>query len=344
MEHTEIRRKLSAYLDNAVDATEKARIEAHLAQCGNCRGALRDLERTVGHLKSIPEVEPPPWLTARIMAHVRDAAVSKPSLWRRFFMPLHLKLPVEALAIVFVCVTGYYIARMNAPQAPMITSLPATRQEAPLPAEPAQREPSTEAPSKSLRSAPHSAPVLPAKNEARPYAPPPPSKSPDRPPMPAASAPASAPPAPEAYIRGGGEWVEAEREMEWAARRYRTGASRDASDSAASGEPWSSVPQRKAWEDRSARQYQAEPPAQVEVSLRVNDPAGAVGAIEDAVTRSGGRIVRRVYGEASHYLVVQVGAQNLPEIFTRLERLGRLQKPLQGAAPEEGIVELAIRW
>lgn len=344
MEHTEIRRKLSAFLDDAVDAAEKARIEAHLAQCANCRRALSDLERTVGHLKSIPEVEPPPWLTARIMAHVRDAAVPKPSLWRRFFMPLHLKLPVEALAIVFVCVTGYYLARISAPQAPIITSLPTTRQEAPLPAEPARREPSMEAPSKSLPSAQHAAPVLPAKNETRPYAPPPPPKAPDRPPMPAASAPAPSPTAPEAYIRGGGEWVEAGREIEWAARRYRTGASRASSDSDASGEPWSYQPERETWEDRAARKYQAEPPAQVEVSLRVNDPTGAVGAIEDAVTRSGGRIVRRVYGEASHYLVVQVGAQDIPEIFTMLERLGRLQKPPQGAVPEEGMVELAIRW
>ncbi|MBI1919541.1 MAG: DUF2275 domain-containing protein [Geobacter sp.] len=344
MEHTEIRRKLSAYLDNAVNATEKARIEAHLAQCDNCRRALGDLEQTVGHLKSIPEVEPPPWLTARIMAHVRDAAAPKPSLWRRFFMPLHLKLPAEALAIVFVCVTGYYIARISTPQAPIITSLPATRQEAQLPAEPAQRQPSTEAPSKSLPSAPHAAPVLPAKNEARPYAPPPPPKSPDRPPMPAASAPASAPTAPEAYIHGGGEWVEAEREMEWGGRRNMPDAARALPGSGSSGESWSYRSERETWEDRAARKYQAEPPTQVEVSLRVNDPAGAVGTIEDAATRSGGRIVRRSYGEASHYLVVQVGAQNLPDLFARLERLGRLQKPLPGAAPEEGIVELSIRW
>ena len=134
MEHTEIRRNLSAYLDDAVSPDEKAEIEAHLTRCGSCRQALGDLERTVGHLKNLPEVEPPPWLTARIMAHVRDAAEPQPGFWRRIFLPLHTKLPLEALALVFLCVTGYYLARTNAPLVQLSATSPASREETPLPA------------------------------------------------------------------------------------------------------------------------------------------------------------------------------------------------------------------
>jgi hypothetical protein len=102
MEHGEIRRRLPAYLDNAVAAEEKEEIKRHLARCGSCRGEIADLELTVGYLKSLPEVDPPPWLTARIMATVRDETGLGKSLLRRLFSPLHLKLPVEAVAIVFL--------------------------------------------------------------------------------------------------------------------------------------------------------------------------------------------------------------------------------------------------
>ena len=40
MEHEDMRRKLSAYLDNAVTAEEKAEIKRHLGSCGTCRGAI----------------------------------------------------------------------------------------------------------------------------------------------------------------------------------------------------------------------------------------------------------------------------------------------------------------
>ncbi|HEX2769531.1 MAG TPA: DUF2275 domain-containing protein, partial [Geobacteraceae bacterium] len=119
MEHAEIRRKLPAYLDNAVATEEKEEIKRHLGRCGSCRGEIADLELTIGYLKSLPEVEPPSWLTAKIMAKVQDETGPRVSLWQRLFFPLHLKLPVEAVALVFLCVTGYYLARLIGEQAPL---------------------------------------------------------------------------------------------------------------------------------------------------------------------------------------------------------------------------------
>ncbi len=125
MEHADMRRKLSAYLDNAVTAEEKAEIKRHLGSCGTCRGAIADLELTVGYLKTLPDVEPPPWLTAKIMAKVREIAAPKPSLWQRLFFPLYVKLPIEAVALVFLCVTGFYLARTIGTQAPLTAPSPA---------------------------------------------------------------------------------------------------------------------------------------------------------------------------------------------------------------------------
>jgi hypothetical protein len=82
----------------------------------------------------------------------------------------------------------------------------------------------------------------------------------------------------------------------------------------------------------------------VEVTLRVDDPETAVDGIEEAVTRSGGRIIHRVYGGAGHLLSVQVETGRFPELMGRLDRIGTLRKPAQPTAGVEGMVDLFIRW
>ncbi|HEY6872483.1 MAG TPA: DUF2275 domain-containing protein [Geobacteraceae bacterium] len=372
MNHAEIRRKLSAYLDNAVTKGEKAQIEAHLAQCGNCRGALADLERTVGHLKSLPEVEPPPWLADRIMAHVRDAAVPEPGLWRRLFLPLRVKLPIEALAVVFVCVTGYYLARMNASQAPLTTPIPAAREEAPVPSPApvpqAQRQaPASAKPPSTAPRAPAAIPqAVPQQREGTgTYAPPPP-KAPAPPSAPPAAAPTTVPSLPSYDTREPEERVEARRNAEREARRQMHDAYRqmmqksrvpeeprrstDASGSSNAGaarEILSERPAPEAWDDRAAvrpNQGGALTLTRVEVTLRVGDPAGAVGPIEEAVARSGGTIVRRVYAEAGHLLMVRIEANKVSPLVGRLERIGTLRESPRAGAPGDGVVELSIGW
>ena len=118
MEHTEIRRKLSAYLENAVNAGEKEEIKRHLASCGSCRVALANLELAIGRPKSLSGAKPPPWLTEKITAKHLAAAVSLPNAWRRLFSALQTKLPLGAIALALLCVVGYYLTRTTAPQAP----------------------------------------------------------------------------------------------------------------------------------------------------------------------------------------------------------------------------------
>src|ERR1039457_7269905 len=100
MDHTEIRGKLSAYLENSVTAGEKEEIKDYLARCGSCRSELADLEWTIGEIKRLPDLEPPHWLTERIMKEVAEISAPRPSIWEKLFFPLHLKLPIEALALV----------------------------------------------------------------------------------------------------------------------------------------------------------------------------------------------------------------------------------------------------
>jgi hypothetical protein len=100
---------LSEYIDGTVSAKEKADIEAHLKTCRQCSDALDELRKTVEHIKTLEEVEPPAWMTQKTMAKVRAEAEEKKSLLQRLFYPLSVKLPIQAVAVLFLAVTAFYI-------------------------------------------------------------------------------------------------------------------------------------------------------------------------------------------------------------------------------------------
>jgi len=109
MEHNDIRHKLSEYIDGAVTGKEKAAIETHLKTCLQCSGALEELRKTIEHVKTIEEIDPPAWMTQKIMAKVRAEAAEKKTVFKRLFFPLAIKLPVQALAVLFLTITAYYV-------------------------------------------------------------------------------------------------------------------------------------------------------------------------------------------------------------------------------------------
>jgi hypothetical protein len=109
MKHEEIRHKLSEYIDGAITRQERAAIDEHLTSCATCSDALAELQKTVEQVRQIEEVEAPPWMTQEIMANVRAEAEDKKGLFRRLFYPLAVKLPIQAVAVLFLTVTVYYI-------------------------------------------------------------------------------------------------------------------------------------------------------------------------------------------------------------------------------------------
>jgi len=111
LDHNDVRHKLSEYIDGSVTAEEKSSIEEHLKTCTACSDALHELQKTVEHIKSIEEVEPPAWMTRKIMTKVRSDVEEKKSLFQRFFFPLSVKLPIQAVAVLFLTVTAFYIYR-----------------------------------------------------------------------------------------------------------------------------------------------------------------------------------------------------------------------------------------
>lgn len=106
---TGIQQQLSAYIDGALTGEERRRIEEHVSSCGKCSATLADLRKTADLLRNLDEVEPPPWLTEKIIGQVREEAEKKRTLFQRLFYPLPIKVPVEAFATLLVVVLGLYL-------------------------------------------------------------------------------------------------------------------------------------------------------------------------------------------------------------------------------------------
>jgi len=115
MDHAGIREMLSAYLDGELTPGERSLIEDHLKTCPECGDALRELRRTVEHIRELGEETPPPWLTRRVMARIQEEATREKILKRRF-LHLRRRLPLQAAALVFLSVTVYMVYRTVSPE------------------------------------------------------------------------------------------------------------------------------------------------------------------------------------------------------------------------------------
>jgi anti-sigma factor RsiW len=105
-----VRERLGDYMDGTAGTTERQMIEEHLTVCTECASALEDLRKTVGRLGTLEDVEPPAWLSQKVMMKIRDERRKMPLL-RRLFYPLGVKVPIRAAATVLIAVTTIYIFR-----------------------------------------------------------------------------------------------------------------------------------------------------------------------------------------------------------------------------------------
>ena len=60
------------YLEGALPEVERARMDAHLAECDGCSGYLEDMRRLVGSLQEAPEPPPDPETREALLRAFRD--------------------------------------------------------------------------------------------------------------------------------------------------------------------------------------------------------------------------------------------------------------------------------
>ena len=108
MNCAEVQKYLSDFLDKSLDNERARAIEDHLAACSRCSEEMTSLAECQRLVSGLPAVELPLGFTNRVMARVREAA-NPPSLWERLFLPLQIKIPLQATAVVLIAVLAAYI-------------------------------------------------------------------------------------------------------------------------------------------------------------------------------------------------------------------------------------------
>jgi hypothetical protein len=106
----EVQKYLSDFLDKNLAVEHGAAIRDHLAICSLCSEETAGLAECQRLVSGLPAVEPPVGFTNRVMAEVREAA-NPPRLWERVFLPLRIKIPLQATAVVLIAVLAAYIYR-----------------------------------------------------------------------------------------------------------------------------------------------------------------------------------------------------------------------------------------
>ena len=72
MTHSDVQARLSEHLERDLEPAERARIDAHLAECADCAGEARALRETLQLLRGLPDPAPPITFADDVMARLAD--------------------------------------------------------------------------------------------------------------------------------------------------------------------------------------------------------------------------------------------------------------------------------
>lgn len=309
MDHDNIRHKLSDYIDDALSPDERFEIEQHLASCAACGSALNEIRKTVELLRGTEEAEPPSWLPAKIMANVREEAARRRTLLHRLFFPLNVKVPLQAVAMLFLAVTAFYLYQSIRPD--MKFAGP------PAPGSAFKKD--------ARKSTAERPAEIAAAPEKRSYAPPAPGyrsldmkysyESPEEPELKGNAGPPAAAGVPR-------------QEPGIAALPE---AAREAEDAAQTG----SLP--RIVKPQSTAEVSQEQPL-VRIELVAADISSALKELD----RTAKDLSARVLSRDSRSLTLELDAANLPELTRRLKEIGSLRTAPEQQAPSPGLLRIII--
>jgi Putative zinc-finger len=97
----EVQTRISEYLERSLDAISMKSIEVHLSSCSRCRVDADSLADCIQEIARLPTVDPPLGFAQSVMVHVREIN-EKPTLWERLFLPMRVKIPLPATAVVLI--------------------------------------------------------------------------------------------------------------------------------------------------------------------------------------------------------------------------------------------------
>ena len=344
MKHDDLRHMLSEYIDGAVTLKQKAAIESHLKSCTECRSALTELKKTIEHIKKVEEVESPAWMTPKIMAKVRTEAEKKRSVFHRLFYPLAIKLPIQAVAVLFLAITAFTIYQ-NMNPTDKYTEAPGHIA--------ANKEPSTAGTSMNEQNMKRdSAPVAKKAPQApgyksldmkymheKPAVPPPvESKSPSAPAKTTeqpASEKASADKG-EGFAAAPAEERDLLKEQDFSARAKKPEATSPLAGAVVKDEAPPSATKAKAVSMGEIKE------SGISVSVIVKDTGAAGKEVEKAVLRLSGRIIKTESFENRKSVIIRLSASKFNELVQKLKQVGEIKEKGLASPAQAGDIDIKI--
>jgi hypothetical protein len=352
MDCQEIQKSLSSYLERLLPSEEKKLVEGHLSSCAQCRASLAELKKTKNLLGNLDDVEPPPWLTAKIMARVREEKEQRASFLKKLFFPLHIKVPLQALGVILVGVIVFQVYRLVEPErkvtpAPspssLVTEKKTLQEKTPPGAAKTAEALYPQSPQKTTVGK-----VPTKKDETAQPLPCAQGKGVQKPGVVAVPAGENAPvmtqSAPEdkskKEVAG---LANAPRQTEASGQRAYGGAPEGAERAAAllakkgaEGEPGAPVP-AEAIKEQPAHQ---QPMPLIIVS--VHDSAGAKTTVEDIVKQLGGKEIETITQGTTEIMIAELPSEKIKELSEKLKTLGELKTEPQLSGLPEGNLRVQI--
>jgi anti-sigma factor RsiW len=116
------------YIDNALDAGERAAFDRHLPACAGCTAAVADLKAIQATARVLERHAPPPEVWQRIAAGIaaappERARVLTPGRWRTRLSAMRWQPIAAAAAFAIVAATGFFAWRLVLPAAAPATAV-----------------------------------------------------------------------------------------------------------------------------------------------------------------------------------------------------------------------------
>lgn len=125
--------RLSEYLDDELEAAERAAIEVHLHDCEECRADLAELAAVTARARMLPDAAPARNLWTAIEERITTPRPLRPAFTRRRFAFTMPQLIAASLALMIVSGGMVWLARLGGDR----TDFPAIMGELPDPVRPA---------------------------------------------------------------------------------------------------------------------------------------------------------------------------------------------------------------
>lgn len=108
----QVQERLSEYLEGLLDHKNHTAVQSHLSSCSRCQAEAQTLAQGIRVVANLPSVEPPPGFSQKVMARIREET-ERPHLWQRLFLPMRIKIPIHALALLLVGGLAVYLYQAN---------------------------------------------------------------------------------------------------------------------------------------------------------------------------------------------------------------------------------------